>query len=69
MKSSREQFEEWLPGSFDNQSSQNKDVVRRGSDGEYVYGRTRKLWEAWQASREAMSQEEVTTAPFIKVSE
>lgn len=67
MKSSREQFEEWLPSSFDNDV--NPAAANKGADGEYFYTRTKKLWESWQASRQALANEEVTTAPFVKVSE
>ena len=62
MKSSREQFEEW----FDIKSSE----FRINGLGSVHMERLRdKYWESWQASREAMAKEEVTTAPFIKVSE
>ena len=51
MKSSREQFEEWL-----NSTGQKPN-----------YATKRGYWEIWQASRAAIAQEEVTTAPFLKV--
>lgn len=65
MKSSREQFEKWVKNRLGYNLSARKS---RGTD-EYVLSEVSKMWESWQASREYMAQEEVTTAPFIKVSE
>ena len=65
MKSSREQFEGWA-------ASNNMDISKFKYDGftnPYIRTKTRIAYNSWQASREYMIQEEVTTAPFIKVSE
>lgn len=63
MKSSREQFEEWIkaerPKLF-------LDLLETYPT-RYSDPATERLWQSWQASREALANEEVTTAPFLKV--
>ncbi|MEQ5315704.1 hypothetical protein ABN239_01505 [Providencia vermicola] len=54
MDKSRQQFEYWY---FNNHSHEQKYPLHKDDSGEYFYDRTRKAWEAWQASRESLEVE------------
>ena len=68
MKSSREQFEDWFSSNLTTMPI--GEALRLDAiNGMYVHTKTINQWNAWQASRQALAYEEVTTAPFVKVSE
>lgn len=68
MKSSRDQFEEWV-SSHDEKSGLSSFQLEKRKDGGYRYYETRLRYQGWKAAYESMRNSEHTTAPFIKVSE
>lgn len=68
MKSSREQFEAWV-ASHDPENGLNSFQLEKRKDGGYRYYETRLRYQGWKAAHEAMTKDEQTTAPFVKVSE
>lgn len=64
MKSSREQFEEWVVSKSRGSLNLSFEML---CNGDYRSTLLQKRWQSWQASRAAMAREEVTTAPFLKV--
>lgn len=67
MKSSREQFEGWVISYFPEGERRYSLMRHFVCNDEYKIPLVQSSWIAWQASRAAMSKEEVTTAPFLKV--
>lgn len=65
MKSSREQFEEWWEGWFGESPLSGWSSIKTIEG--YAPEIINAMWQSWQASRQALANEEVTTAPFVKV--
>lgn len=58
MKSSREQFEGWVVS-----NGYGEDIKCEAYQDDLLFD----AWTIWQASREVLAHEQVTTAPFLKV--